>query len=93
MGTLVSGAVHCTVWLGFVEGRKCFFIEPHCQDRFFERGHLYGSLDDVLRFAFLSKAALEFLLNANKRPEVIHCHDWQTALVPCCCTRSSSTWV
>ena len=77
-----SGAVHCSVWFGFVEGRKCFFIEPHSQDRFFERGHLYGSADDVFRFAFLSKAALEFMLRSNKRPEVIHCHDWQTALVP-----------
>jgi starch synthase len=77
-----SGAIHCTVWFGFVEGSKCFFIEPHSQDRFFERGHLYGSADDVLRFAFLSKAALEFMLRSGKRPEVIHCHDWQTALVP-----------
>ena len=77
-----SGAVRCTVWFGFVEGRKCFFIEPHCADRFFERGHLYGSSDDVLRFAFLSKAALEFMLKSTKRPDVIHCHDWQTALVP-----------
>ena len=77
-----SGAIHCSVWFGFVESRKCFFIEPHSQDRFFERGHLYGSADDVLRFAFLSKAALEFMLKSNKRPEVIHCHDWQTGLVP-----------
>jgi starch synthase len=77
-----SGAIHCSVWFGFVEGRKCFFIEPHSQDRFFERGHLYGSADDVFRFAFFSKAALEFMSKANKRPEVIHCHDWQTALVP-----------
>ena len=77
-----SGAVHCSVWFGFVEGRKCFFIDPHSQDRFFERGHLYGSADDVFRFAFLSKAALEFMLRSNKRPDVIHCHDWQTALVP-----------
>ena len=77
-----SGAVHCSVWFGFVAGRKCFFIEPHSEDRFFERGHLYGSADDVFRFAFLSKAALEFMLKSNKRPEVIHCHDWQTALVP-----------
>ena len=52
------------------------------QDRFFERGHLYGSTDDAFRFAFLSKAALEFMLRSNKRPDVIHCHDWQTALVP-----------
>ncbi len=35
-----------------------------------------------MRFAFFSKAALEFMLKTNKRPEVIHCHDWQTGLVP-----------
>jgi starch synthase len=77
-----SGAVHCTVFFGFVEGRKCFFIEPHSRDRFFDRGQLYGSDDDVSRFAFFSKAALEFMFKAGKRPQVIHCHDWQTALVP-----------
>jgi starch synthase len=43
---------------------------------------LYGADDDVERFAFFSKAALEFLLQSGKRPDVIHCHDWQTALVP-----------
>jgi len=77
-----SAAVHCTVFFGFVEGRKCFFIEPHSADRFFDRGHLYGSDDDASRFAFFCKAALEFMLKADKRPEIIHCHDWQTALVP-----------
>ena len=35
-----------------------------------------------MRFAFFCKAALEFLLKAGKRPDVIHCHDWQTGLVP-----------
>ena len=77
-----SGAVHCTVFFGFVDGRKCFFIEPHSPDGFFDRGQLYGSADDVSRFAFFSKAALEFMLKAGKRPQIIHCHDWQTALVP-----------
>ena len=75
-------AVRCTVWFGFVEGRKCFFIEPHLNERFFERGHLYGSDDDAERFAFFSKASMEFLWKSGKRPDVIHCHDWQTALVP-----------
>jgi starch synthase len=77
-----SGAIHCTVYFGFVDGRKCFFIEPHSSDGYFSRGHLYGSGDDDQRFAFFSKAALEFMLKAGKRPEIIHCHDWQTALVP-----------
>ncbi|MCP4715539.1 MAG: glycosyltransferase, partial [Deltaproteobacteria bacterium] len=77
-----DGAVHCTVWFGFVHGRKTFFIEPHSADNFFNRGTFYGCHDDTLRMAFFSKAALEFLLKAGKRPDVIHCHDWQTGLVP-----------
>jgi starch synthase len=77
-----GGAIKCTVWFGFVDGRKCFFIEPHSRERFFERGDVYGSSDDVARFAFFSKAALEFMLQSDKRPDVIHCHDWQTGLVP-----------
>ncbi|MGO9977159.1 MAG: glycogen synthase [Solirubrobacteraceae bacterium] len=77
-----GASIHCTVWFGFVHGRRCYFIEPHSQDNFFNRGHLYGSADDVTRFAFFSKAALEFMLKSGRRPDVIHCHDWQTALVP-----------
>ena len=77
-----DGFVRCTVWFGFVHGRRCFFLEPHSPDQFFNRGHLYGSADDVTRFGFLSRAALEFMLKAEKRPDVIHCHDWQTGAVP-----------
>lgn len=77
-----DGAIHCSVWFGFVHGRKCFFIEPHSCDNFFARGRIYGSHDDTLRFAFFSKAALEFMLKSNKRPDVIHCHDWPTGLLP-----------
>lgn len=74
--------IRCTVWFGFVHGRKCFFIEPHSPDNFFNRGGYYGYPDDHLRFAFFAKAVLEYMLHAGKRPDVIHTHDWQTALVP-----------
>lgn len=77
-----DGSIHCTVWSGFVHGRHCFFIDPHSAQRFFDRGHVYGSVDDIMRFAFFSKAAMEYLLKTERRPDVIHCHDWQTALVP-----------
>lgn len=77
-----SGEVPTTVWTGLVRGQRCFFIDPHSAEEFFRRPHLYGSADDVARFAFFSKAALEFMLRTNRRPDVIHCHDWQTALVP-----------
>src|SRR5262245_9627461 len=55
-----NGHVHCTVYFGFVHGRKCFFIEPHSVDNFFGRGTFYGFSDEDLRFSFFSKAALEF---------------------------------
>ncbi len=74
--------VHCTVFFGFVHGRKCFFIDPHSPKNFFNRGIYYGHQDDPERFAFFCRAALEFLLKSGKRPDVIHCHDWQTGLVP-----------
>jgi starch synthase len=77
-----DGAIHCTVFCGWVHGRLCFFIEPHSNDFFFDRHCYYGCDDDVMRFAFFSKAALEFLLRSNKRPDIIHCHDWQTGLIP-----------
>jgi starch synthase len=77
-----NGSVPSTVWFGLVHGRKCFFIEPHSPDNFFNRGAYYGFTDEHMRFAFFSKAALEFLLKTGKRPEIIHTHDWQTALVP-----------
>lgn len=77
-----GGHVHCTVYFGFVHGRKCFFIEPHSERNFFNRGIFYGHGDDAERFAFFSRAALEFMLKSGKRPDIIHCHDWQTGLVP-----------
>ncbi|MBK5929488.1 glycogen synthase [Halochromatium salexigens] len=77
-----DGAIHCTVYFGFVHDRKCFFIEPHSPDNFFNRGRIYGFPDDVLRYAFFSRAAIEYLWQAGKHPDIIHCHDWQTALVP-----------
>lgn len=74
--------VCCDVYFGFVDGLKCFFIKPHFYRNFFDRGILYGHHDDPERFAFFSRAALEFMLKSNKHPDIIHCHDWQTGLVP-----------
>ena len=77
-----NGFISCSVWFGFVHGRKCFFIEPHSEENFFNRGTYYGFADEHVRFAFFTKAAMEFLLKSGKRPDIIHTHDWQTALAP-----------
>jgi starch synthase len=77
-----DGAIHCSVYFGLVHERRCYFIEPHSPDNFFNRESIYGFADDLLRFAFFSRAAMEFLWKAGKHPDILHCHDWQTALVP-----------
>ncbi|KAI3456052.1 hypothetical protein Pfo_012715 [Paulownia fortunei] len=69
------------IWVGTVEGLPVYFIEPHHPSKFFWRGQLYGEHDDFKRFSFFSRAALELLLQAGKKPDIIHCHDWQTAFV------------
>ncbi|MEG3640053.1 glycogen synthase [Magnetococcus sp. PR-3] len=77
-----GGLVSCNVWFGHVDGLKCYLIEPLGKEQFFNRGTYYGFWDDALRFGFFSRAALEFLYKANLRPDIIHTHDWQTALLP-----------
>ena len=77
-----SERIHCDVFFGFVDGLKCFFIEPHSSHNFFNRGVYYGQRDDPERYAFFCRAALELLLRSNKHPDIIHCHDWQTGLIP-----------
>ncbi|XP_021722897.1 probable starch synthase 4, chloroplastic/amyloplastic isoform X2 [Chenopodium quinoa] len=69
------------IWIGTVEGLPVYFIEPYHPDKFFWRGEFYGENDDFKRFSFFSRAALELLLQAGKKPDIIHCHDWQTAFV------------
>jgi starch synthase len=43
---------------------------------------LYSGPDEHLRFVLLSRAALEMCQNLEFSPDIFHCHDWHTALVP-----------
>ncbi len=50
---------------------------------FFTNGNPYTNLvDDIPRYCYFGKAALSALLYLNWIPDIIHCHDWQAALVP-----------
>ncbi|CAI5478716.1 unnamed protein product [Closterium sp. Yama58-4] len=71
----------CKIWRGIVEGLPVYFLEPQHPARLFWRGTFYGCSDDFRRFSFFCRAALEFLAASGKRPDIIHTHDWQTALV------------
>ncbi len=56
-----------------------YFID---NDEYFNRGTIYGHIDDGERFAYFSKAILEMCLKLGLFPDVIHCNDWQTGFVP-----------
>ncbi|MGF3065969.1 glycogen synthase GlgA [Facklamia sp. P12950] len=49
---------------------------------YFDRASLYGEWDDGERFAYFSTAIIEMLEVINWIPEIIHCNDWQTAMIP-----------
>ncbi|MBW2090815.1 MAG: glycogen/starch synthase, partial [Deltaproteobacteria bacterium] len=56
-------------------------------DAFYDRDGLYGNEfgdyeDNAERYIFFSRAVLEFIRLFDLNPEIIHCHDWQTGLVP-----------
>ncbi|HVZ34259.1 MAG TPA: glycogen/starch synthase, partial [Polyangiaceae bacterium] len=83
---MYTGRVRAAVRLGTLPGSnvRIYFVEHH---RFFDRPYLYGPpgdayQDNLERFSFFSRAALELCHALGFYPDVVHAHDWQTALVP-----------
>ena len=72
---------HCYCGLFTVEqnGVTWYFMD---NEQYFNRPDLYGYDDDAERFAFFSRAIVRMLHHMKFWPDVIHCNDWQTALVP-----------
>ena len=62
------------------EGIKFYFIDN--EEHFSGDKPYYGMPGDLEKFVFFSKAALSILPVINFRPDIIHCHDWQTGLIP-----------
>jgi len=65
------------------KGLTVVFVE---HPPFFDRPGLYGAghgtSDDRLRFAFFSRAVIEYFRSRGERPDVFHANDWQTGLLP-----------
>ena len=72
---------HCYCGLFTVEqnGVTWYFMD---NEQYFNRPDLYGYDDDAERFGFFSRAIVRMLHHMKFWPDVIHCNDWQTALVP-----------
>ncbi|MGX7776966.1 glycogen synthase GlgA [Streptococcus pluranimalium] len=61
------------------DGVHFFFID---NQYYFFRGSVYGFWDDGERFAFFQLAALELMEKINFIPDVLHVHDYHTAMMP-----------
>ncbi|MFA5157267.1 MAG: glycogen synthase GlgA [Candidatus Omnitrophota bacterium] len=66
------------------EGVRAYFIED---DFYFGRESLYGDKtgdykDNLKRFSYYCKRSIDLLKELDFSPDIIHCHDWQSALVP-----------
>ncbi|CAI7814296.1 unnamed protein product [Closterium sp. NIES-54] len=78
-GDFVWGGTRWLVWHGRVEGIPVNFLEP--ESGLFWVGCIYGRKDDAARFGTFCHAALEFLLQTGRSPDLLHCHDWSSAPV------------
>ncbi len=68
---------YCGVFSYELDGVTYYFIDNLY---YFSRGNLYGNFDDGERFAFFSMAVMEMMNKIGFYPDVLHAHDWQSAL-------------
>ena len=68
---------YCGIFTCVRDGVTYYFVD---NEYYFKRGSLYGQYDDGERYAFFCKAALELLPVVGFMPDVLHAHDWQSAL-------------
>jgi starch synthase len=61
------------------EGITFYFVD---HENYFLRSGCYGYNDDAERFAFFCRAVLDCIPHIDFMPDIIHCHDWQTGMIP-----------
>ncbi len=70
---------YCGIYEAKYDGVTYYLLD---NQYYFKRGRLYGHYDDAERFAFFSRACIEMLPAIDFKPDVLHCNDWETGLVP-----------
>lgn len=70
---------YCGLLKADIDGIVYYLID---NEFYFKRGGLYGYGDDAERFIFFCYAVAEALFHMDYQPDLIHCHDWQTGLIP-----------
>ncbi len=77
--TLAWRSPYCGIFELKRDGVTYWFVD---NEYYFKRSNIYGHYDDGERFAYFSRAVVESMGWLNWHPDVLHCNDWQTALVP-----------
>ena len=72
-------SIYCGLFSYKMQGVTWYFVD---NEHYFKRPELYGYYDDGERFAFFSRAVTELLPLLGEKPDIVHCNDWQSALVP-----------
>ena len=80
---------YCGLFSLHDRGVTWYFVD---NEKYFRRGRLYGEFDDGERFAFFSKAVVDLLPSLDWMPDILHCNDWQTALVPIYLKDAATRW-
>ena len=70
---------YCGLFSLAYQGLTYYFID---NEYYFQREGLDGQFDDGERFAYFSRAVVEVPIQLGWSPDIIHCNDWQTSLVP-----------
>lgn len=68
---------YCGIFTCVQDGITYYFVD---NEYYFKRSGCYGYYDDGERFAFFSRSVLEIMPFIEFYPDVLHCHDWQSAL-------------
>lgn len=68
---------YCGIYKLCENGVTYYFLD---NEYYFKRDELYGSFDDGERFAFFCMAVMYLMQTLNFYPDILHAHDWQSAL-------------
>ena len=62
------------------QGVTFYFVD---NQYYFGRSYIYGlGGDEYERFGFFDRAVIDALVHLDFKPDVVHCHDWQTGMIP-----------
>ncbi|MDQ5956782.1 MAG: glycogen synthase [Candidatus Rhabdochlamydia sp.] len=84
-----SNRYNNTIWSANLGKVKIFLIESDHPERLYNRGVIYGCSDDIDRFIYFSCVAMQFLLQLEKQPDILHLHDWHTSLIALLCQKNN----